>query len=103
MKKPNRALLALGEPNRLCIVRLLSKGPLSVQELANEFPISRPAVSKHLRILADANIIECRTKGTRNFYQLKQKGFDAIQEELDSLWNSALARFKLAAENLNEE
>lgn len=103
MFKANKALLALGETNRQRIIRLLAKRSMSVQEVADAFSISRPAISKHLKILSDAELIECHSEGTRNIYRLKQKGFDAIRSDLDSLWSHALARFKLLAENSSQE
>lgn len=99
----NKSLLALGEPNRQKIIKLLSKKPLSAQEVSDSFTVSRPAISKHLRILVEADLIEYRSMGTRNIYQLRQKGFDSIRNELDSMWSHALARFKLLAENTIED
>lgn len=90
---------ALGSPVRREIVRILQAGPRSVQEIAEEFEISRPAVSKHLRILSEAHLVTYEEEGTKNIFSIDRTGFDAARGWLDSFWDDALARFKMVAEN----
>lgn len=78
----------------------LLRGPsLSVQELADQVPISRPAVSRHLRVLEEASLVRHRQEGTSNRYFLDQQGFAAARQWLGIFWDEALARFTLVAEN----
>lgn len=93
---------ALGDPNRRSIVRLLRDGDRSVRELADALPISRPAVSRHLRLLKEAGLVRDRAEGTRHLYRLHDAGFDEVRAYLDQVWNDAGARFRLAAENSPE-
>ncbi len=90
---------ALGSPTRRQIVRLLAPGPKSVGEIAAELPVSRPAVSKHLRLLETAELVAHRSEGNRNVFQLRRSGFDSARDWLESFWDDALARLKLEAEN----
>ncbi len=90
---------ALGNPVRREIVRILNDGPRSVQQIAEEFEITRPAVSKHLRILTEAKLVTHEAEGTRNVFSIDPAGFEAAREWLDGFWDDALARFKLVAEN----
>jgi DNA-binding transcriptional ArsR family regulator len=90
---------ALGDPNRRAIVELLRTGDRSVRELADELPISRPAVSRHLRLLKQAGLVTDRAEGTRRLYRLHDEGIDAVREYLERVWGEAAARFRLAAEN----
>ena len=90
---------ALGDPNRRAIVRLLRDGDHSVGELADELPISRPAVSRHLRLLKNAGLVTARPEGTRRLYRLHGEGIEAVREYLEEMWGEAAARFKLVAEN----
>jgi DNA-binding transcriptional ArsR family regulator len=90
---------ALGDPNRRAILRLLSDGDKPVQEIAAAMPISRPAVSRHLRLLKDAGLVEEHPEGTRRIYHLRQQGLDAVREYLEGVWGEAAARFRLLAEN----
>ena len=90
---------ALGDPNRRAIVELLRDGDRSVRELADELPISRPAVSRHLRLLKQAGLVTDRAEGTRRLYRLHDEGIDAVREYLERVWGDAAARFTLAAEN----
>ena len=91
---------ALGDPNRRAIVELLRSGDRSVQELADALPISRPAVSRHLRLLKEAGLVTDRADGTRRLYRLHDEGVDAVRAYLEGVWGEAAARFRLAAENL---
>jgi DNA-binding transcriptional ArsR family regulator len=90
---------ALGDPNRRAIVELLRGGDRSVQELADELPISRPAVSRHLRLLKEAGLVADRAEGTRRLYRLHDDGIEAVREYLVQVWGDAAARFRIAAEN----
>jgi DNA-binding transcriptional ArsR family regulator len=90
---------ALGDPNRRAIVELLGTGDRSVRELADELPISRPAVSRHLRVLKAAGLVTDRAEGTRRLYRLHDEGIDAVRGYLEQVWGEAAARFRLVAEN----
>jgi DNA-binding transcriptional ArsR family regulator len=72
-----------------------------VRELADELPISRPAVSRHLRILKQAGLVSDRPEGTRRLYRLHGEGIDAVRAYLEEVWGDAAARFRIAAENLD--
>ena len=89
---------ALGDPTRRAILARLVDGPLSVGKLAEEFPISRPAISQHLRILKDADLVIDQADGTRRLYQLNPAGFDSLREYIDHFWTQALAAFKKKVE-----
>ncbi len=97
------ALDVLGDANRRLIVHMLGDGDRSVQELADELPISRPAVSRHLRLLKEAGLVSDRMEGTRNIYHLRPEAFADAQRALVDLWGSAAARFRIVAENLGED
>lgn len=93
---------ALGDPNRRAIVELLGADPgsgRSVGELAGALPISRPAVSRHLRLLKDAGLVVEEPRGTRRIYRLHDEGLAAVRSYLDRVWGDAAARFRLMAEN----
>ena len=90
---------ALGDPNRRQILRLLSHGAKPVQEIAAAMPISRPAVSRHLRLLRDAGLVAEQARGTRRIYHLEVEGMQAVQAYLEGIWGEAAARFRLLAEN----
>jgi DNA-binding transcriptional ArsR family regulator len=94
---------ALGDPNRRAIVELLRGGDRSVRELADELPISRPAVSRHLRLLKQAGLVADRPDGTRRLYRLQDDGIAAVREYVESIWGEAAARFRLVAENTEPE
>ncbi len=96
------ALDALGNSVRRDIVRLLAKGPMAAGEVASHFPISRPAVSKHLRTLEAAAIIAHETRGNRNIYRLDQTGFAQASGWLDAFWSEAFQRMAMVAENTDE-
>lgn len=93
---------ALGDPNRREILRLLSAGDKAVQEIAASLPISRPAVSRHLRLLKDAGMVAEQAQGTRRIYHLRDEGMHAVQAYLEHVWGEAAARFRLLAENTGE-
>jgi DNA-binding transcriptional ArsR family regulator len=90
---------ALGDPNRRALVELLRSGDRSVRELADELPISRPAVSRHLRVLKEAGLVTDRAEGTRRLYRLHDEGIDAVRAYLMEVWGDAANRFRLAAED----
>jgi DNA-binding transcriptional ArsR family regulator len=90
---------ALGDPNRRAIVELLGSGGRSVREIADALPISRPAVSRHLRLLKDAGLVVEEPRGTRRIYRLHGEGVEAVERYLVQVWGDAAARFRLMAEN----
>jgi DNA-binding transcriptional ArsR family regulator len=90
---------ALGDQHRRQILRLLSQSDRSVAEIAESLPISRPAVSRHLRVLEEAGLVGKQPVGTRRIYRLEAEGMVAIQRYLSQVWGEAGARFRLAAEN----
>jgi len=90
---------ALGDPIRREIVRMLSAGGKPVHELAEALPVSRPAVSRHLRLLKEAGLVGEHPVGTRRVYHLQDEGVQAIQAYLEGVWGEAAARFRLTAEN----
>jgi DNA-binding transcriptional ArsR family regulator len=91
---------ALGDANRRAIVELLGTGERSVREIADALPISRPAVSRHLRLLKDAGLVVEEPRGTRRIYRLHDEGVAAVQAYLERVWRDAATRFRLTAENL---
>src|ERR1700742_3574267 len=84
---------ALGEPVRRRILELLHHGPTPVGRLAEQLPVGRPAVSKHLRVLSDAGLIEHRSVGTRNLYALAPGGLAAAQQWLTATWDTVLSAY----------
>ena len=90
---------ALGDPHRRAIVELLRGGERSVREIADELPISRPSVSRHLRLLTEAGLVIAEPRGTRRLYRLHDEGPQAVRAYLEQVWGDAAARFRLAAEN----
>ena len=96
---PDLALEALGNADRRKLVLALADGPRSVGELAAEFPISRPAVSRHLAQLERAQLVAHRAEGTRNLYFLDKAGLEATAAWLTRFWDEAEARLRLVAEN----
>jgi DNA-binding transcriptional ArsR family regulator len=89
---------ALGDPTRRAIFELLSAGPRAVGEIAEQLPVSRPAVSQHLRVLKDAGLVAERRNGTRRIYRLDPDGVAKVRDYFDRFWDAALAEFKAAAE-----
>jgi DNA-binding transcriptional ArsR family regulator len=88
----------LGDPSRRAIFELLARRPSSVQELTDLLPISRPAVSQHLRVLKDGGLVVSTAEGTRRIYRLNPDGVTALRAWLDGVWSEALASFHKAAE-----
>lgn len=93
------AWLALADGTRRSIVERLAHGPLAVGELARDLPVSRPAVSQHLKVLKSAGLVRDRAAGTRRVYQLDPTGLQALRADLDRFWTQALATY---AKNLDE-
>jgi DNA-binding transcriptional ArsR family regulator len=94
---------ALGDPNRRAIVELLGSGERSVQEIADVLPISRPAVSRHLRLLKRAGLVVEKPVGTRRIYQLHDEGVEAVRAYVERVWGDAATRFRLVADNTPTE
>lgn|SRR5680860_896258 len=90
---------ALGDPTRRQVFELLRSGPRSVGDLAAELPVSRPAVSQHLRVLENAGLVTHRRVGTRHLYEVNGNGVVELRAWVEGFWDEALARFKAAAEN----
>ena len=89
---------ALGDATRRAILARLLTGPLPVGELARDFPISRPAISQHLRLLKQANLVIDRPVGTKRVYQLHPEGFNSLREYFEQFWTLALDSFKKTVE-----
>ena len=94
-----RGFEALGDANRREILRILSDGGKPVREIADAMTISRPAVSRHLRLLKDAGMVAEQALGARRIYHLQERGIEAVQDYLERVWGEAAARFRLVAEN----
>jgi DNA-binding transcriptional ArsR family regulator len=97
------ALTALGDHTRLAIVACLAERPRAVGELANELPVTRPAVSQHLKVLKDAGLVTERAAGTRRIYRLNPAGIGALRDQLETFWIRALASYKDVVEESREE
>jgi DNA-binding transcriptional ArsR family regulator len=96
-------LTALGDQTRRSIFERLADRPQAVGELASELPVTRPAVSQHLKVLKEAGLVIDRQAGTRRIYQLDPEGVGALRAYLDQFWNRALAAFKAAVEQGEEK
>jgi DNA-binding transcriptional ArsR family regulator len=99
----NDGWAALGDPTRRAIFERLADRPRAVGELASEMPVSRPAVSQHLKVLKDARLVVDRPSGSRRIYQLNPDGLGELRAQLDRFWTKALAAYKQAAEKPTEE
>jgi DNA-binding transcriptional ArsR family regulator len=97
------ALLALGDPTRLAILERLSDRPSAVVDLARELPVSRPAVSQHLRVLKDAGLVIDQAVGNRRVYRVDPDGLAGVRDQLERFWTKALAAYKATAEQESEE
>jgi DNA-binding transcriptional ArsR family regulator len=98
----DRIMDALGDRTRREILTLLKESAMAVGDIAARVPVSRPAVSKHLRILENAGLVSYTSSGTRNIFRLNTRGFDAARSYLESFWDEALANFQ-AAVNAHRE
>lgn len=94
---------AIADGTRRAIVERLAAGPCAVGELARELPVSRPAVSQHLKVLKSAGLVCDRAHGTRRIYQLDPSGIAALRADLDRFWSQALVNFKSVVEQPAEE
>ena len=94
---------ALGDPTRRAIFERLAAHPRAVGELAADLPVSRPAVSQHLKVLKAAGLVADRPAGNRRIYQVDPDGVAALRAQLDRFWTDALAAYKVAAEQPTEE
>jgi DNA-binding transcriptional ArsR family regulator len=93
---------ALGDPTRHAIFERLKEGPLAVGELAAGLPVSRPAVSQHLKVLREAGLVTERRNGTRRVYRIEPQSVWALRESIDRLWEDALEAFRIAVEQEEE-
>jgi DNA-binding transcriptional ArsR family regulator len=95
----DRVFAALTDPTRRAVFERLRRGPRPVGELAKGLPVTRPAVSQHLKVLKEAGLVTDRSEGTRRIYYIDPKGLGAMRAWLDQFWESALDAFALAVEN----
>ncbi|WPU91553.1 metalloregulator ArsR/SmtB family transcription factor [Mucilaginibacter sabulilitoris] len=98
----NLAFNALGDSTRRSIFEKLQRGPLSVVHIAEGMSVSRPAVSQHLKVLREAKLVNLRTVGNNNIYELNREGIIAMRNYLDKFWDDALANFKVLAEQIQQ-
>jgi DNA-binding transcriptional ArsR family regulator len=103
MANQTSGLTALGDPTRRAIFERLAERPRAVGELARELPVSRPAVSQHLKVLKDAGLVIDQPAGARRIYQLDPDGVGALRAYLDQFWSRALAAYKTAVEQGDKE
>lgn len=94
---------AIGDEHRRALLELLGESERAVGDLADDMPISRPAVSRHLRVLTEAGLVTHRVDGRRHLYARDDRGLEAMRMELERLWGERLARFRLATDNLTAE
>jgi DNA-binding transcriptional ArsR family regulator len=94
---------ALADPTRRTIFELVAARPRAVGELAEQLPVTRPAVSQHLKLLKTAGLVLDRAEGTRRIYRANPAGIDALRAQLDRFWNQALANFKQLVEQTEED
>jgi DNA-binding transcriptional ArsR family regulator len=94
----DRVLAALADPSRRRVLELLAERPSPVGELASRLPITRPAVSQHLRVLADAGLVQSTAAGTRRIYSVRPEALAMLREWLDLMWRDALAAFAAAVD-----
>ncbi len=99
----NQALDALGDPTRRAVFERLAAGPRAVGEIASGLPVSRPAVSQHLKVLKRAGLVTDRPAGNRRLYAVDPGGVEALRDYFEQFWDNALAAFKEAAERSDEE
>jgi DNA-binding transcriptional ArsR family regulator len=98
-----RAFNALGDPTRRAIFEKLRASPLAVVDIADGLPVSRPAVSQHLKVLREAKLISMHQHGTKNICQIDKEGVLAMRNYLDKFWDEALAAFKSTAEKMEKQ
>ena len=98
-----KAFAALADPSRRCVFERLRVGPMSVGALAQDMPVSRPAVSQHLKVLKEAGLVTDHAEGTRRVYSIDPHGLAALRSWLDQFWDEALAAFQAEVERGNNE
>src|SRR6185312_12035655 len=103
MTDVNRALAAIADPTRRQVFERLAAGPRSVGDLAQGLPVSRPAVSQHLKVLKAAGLVTDRAAGTRRVYRLNPAGMAALRDQLDTFWHRALDGYRDVADQPTEE
>lgn len=103
MTNANRLISALADPTRRAVFEKLRDGPRPVGEIARGLPVTRPAVSQHLKVLKDAGLVTDRSEGTRRIYYIDPKGLGAMRAWLDQFWESALAAFAAEVEKSKEK
>jgi DNA-binding transcriptional ArsR family regulator len=95
--------LALGDPTRLAILERLAEQPLAVVDLARGLPVSRPAVSQHLRVLKEAGLVIDQAMGTRRVYRVDPDALAALRDQLDQFWGKAMSAYKVTVEETSQE
>lgn len=100
---PDAALVALADPTRRAIFESVAARPRAVGELADGLPVSRPAVSQHLRVLKNARLVVDRRSGNRRIYEVDPRGVEGLRRYLEQFWNQALPAFKAAVEKPQED
>lgn len=103
MANADRAFSALYDPTRRAVLERLRDGPRPVGEIARGLPVTRPAVSQHLKVLKEAGLVADRSEGTRRIYSIDPRGLGAVRAWLDQFWDSALAAFAAEIERTNKE
>lgn len=103
MTNANRVFAALTDPTRRAVFERLRHGPRPVGEIARGLPVTRPAVSQHLKVLKEAGLVDDRSEGTRRIYQIDPKGLGAMRAWLDQFWDSALNAFAAEVERASKE
>jgi DNA-binding transcriptional ArsR family regulator len=96
-------MMALGDPTRRAVFELLADGPRAVGEIALQLPVTRPAVSQHLKVLKEAGLVVDRPDGTKRLYQLNPEGIDTLRAYLDRFWSRALTSFKQRVEQQEDQ
>jgi len=103
MANANRVFAALHDPTRRAVLERLREGPRPVGEIARGLPVTRPAVSQHLKVLKDAGLVSDRSEGTRRIYYIDPKGLGAMRAWLDQFWEAALTAFAAEIERSKKE
>ena len=103
MTNANRVFAALTDPTRRAVFERLRNGPRAVGEIARGLPVTRPAVSQHLKVLKEAGLVDDRSEGTRRIYQIDPRGLGAMRAWLDQFWDSALSAFAAEVERASKE
>lgn len=93
------ALDALGDANRRAVLEIVAEGPVPVHVIADRLPISRPAVSRHLRVLKDAGLVEDEAVGVERVYRVREAGVESLRAYFESLWGEAFTRFRIVTES----